>query len=63
MFGARKFEGEIQLPYEYLVKENQVMYRMLISLLPKVSGERDDLRMIRGSLFKLNSKVKEIWKD
>jgi hypothetical protein len=40
-----------------------VMYRMLISLLPKVSGDREDLRMIRGSLFKLNSKVKEIWKE
>jgi hypothetical protein len=58
MFGTKKLEGEIQLPYEYLVKENQVMYRMLITLLPKVNGDRDDLRVIRSNLFKLNSKIK-----
>lgn len=30
------------------------MYKMLLTLLPKVESDRDDLRVIRDSLFKLN---------
>jgi hypothetical protein len=36
------------------------MYRMLLTLLPQVDSDRDDLRIIRGSLFKLNAKIKEV---
>jgi len=36
------------------------MYKMLLTLLPQVDGDRDDLRVIRDSLFKLNENIKEI---
>lgn len=61
MFGHKKVESPVQLPYEYLVKENQTMYKMLLTLLPQVESDRDDLRIIRDNLFKLNAKVTEVW--
>lgn len=61
MFGPKKLEGELQLPFEYLVKENQVMYKMLLTLLPEIEADRNDLRIIRDNLFKLSSKITEIW--
>jgi hypothetical protein len=61
MFGHRKLEGEVTMPYEFLVKENKVMYKMLLTLLPLVEGDRDDLRIVRDGAFKLSSKVADVW--
>jgi hypothetical protein len=37
IFGQKSLEGkEIEIPYEYLVKENQIMYKMLLTLLPNL---------------------------
>lgn len=49
------------MPYEFLVKENKVMYKMLLTLLPLVEGDRDDLRIVRDGAFKLSSKVADVW--
>lgn len=37
------------------------MYKMLLSILPEVEADRDDLRVIRDNLFKLNATVGETW--
>jgi len=34
---------------------------MLVTLLPQVEGDRDDLRIVRDVLFKLSGKVGEVW--
>lgn len=33
------------------------MYKMLLTLLPEIETDRDDLRIIRDNLFKLSAKV------
>lgn len=43
------------------MKENQTMYKMLLTLLPQIETDRDDLRIIRDNLFKLNARVTEKW--
>ena len=37
IFGQKTLEGKsLEIPYEYLVKENEIMYKMLVTLLPRL---------------------------
>lgn len=51
----------MELPYEYLVKENYALYKMLMTLLPQTETDREDLRVLKDGIFKLNARVNEVW--
>ena len=43
MFGDKRAEmgeNEVELPYEYMVKENYSMYKMLMTLLPLAENDK-----------------------
>ena len=61
MFGQKKLEERVQLPYEYLVKENHALYKMLLTLLPQTDSDREDLRLLKDGIFKLGVRMGEVW--
>ena len=64
MFGDKRSEvpkSEIDLPYEYLVKENSSMYKMLLTLLPLAENDKEGLQNVKDGIFKLECKAKEFW--
>lgn len=60
MFGHKKMEEKVELPYEFIVKENYELYKMLLTLLPE-SHDREDMRLLKDGLYKLNMRVNEVW--
>ena len=64
MFGDKSTElniSEIDLPYEYLIKQNYTMYKMLQTLLPLAENDKEGLVNIKDGIFKLQCKIKELW--
>lgn len=37
------------------------MYKMLVTLLPQLDSEREDLQVLRDNVHKLSNKVNELW--
>lgn len=60
IYGQKSLEGrEVEIPYEYLVKENQTMYKMLVTLLPRVQYSKKDVAELKDTLESVESVVKE----
>lgn len=49
MYGEKKLPAgcKMELPYEYLLKQNNVLYKMLMALLPNARFLREELHGIR----------------
>ena len=43
------------------MKENYALYKMLMTLLPQTETDREDLRVLKDGIFKLNARVNEVW--
>lgn len=60
IYGEKTLEGrEIEIPFEYLVKENKTMYKMLLTLLPQLEYHKKDLTDFRETLESVETIVKE----
>jgi hypothetical protein len=49
----------VELPYEYLLKENGLLYKMLMTLLPNAQFMKDELHKIRETVESVQLMVKE----
>ena len=51
MYGHKTLQGKpLEIPYQYLVRENQVMYKMLMTLLPGIQYDKNHVNRLRESL-------------
>jgi hypothetical protein len=60
MNGEKKLpeNTKLELPYEYLLKENNLLYRMLMTLLPNVQFLRDEIHRVRESFDAVQESLK-----
>lgn len=48
IYGEKNLEGvALEIPYEYLVKENAVMYKVLLTLLPHLNYDRNEVNEVK----------------
>jgi hypothetical protein len=49
IYGEKKLHEntKIELPYEYLLKENNILYKMLMTLLPNAQFLKEELHKIK----------------
>ena len=61
MYGEKRLPVgfKLQLPYEYLLKENNLLYKMLKTLLPKDQFLREELHKIRETYETVQEMMKE----
>ena len=60
MYGEKKLPpgSKLELPYEYLLKENNLLFKMLMTLLPNAQLLREELHKIRETYESVEAMVK-----
>ena len=61
MYGEKRLPvgSKIEMPYEYLLKENNLLFRMLMALLPNAQLLREELFRIRESYEAVEGVIRE----
>lgn len=62
MYGEKKLaEGtKVELPYEYLLKENNTLYKVLMTLLPNAQFLKDELHRIKETFDSVDTSLKQL---